>query len=206
MKQSSKEQLDGLLEQYKAQPVGNGYIDIIVMKNIALSLIGAVLAFVLGGCNKMLPFKPETYRAVEDVEVLKLTSRTDAEFTEQGRFHYIGKYSSERERIRLVLNVAGSEQAFYFQITPEGLKQEGGRVLYEPKKYEAVMKDVMAKRHQAKLNDSLRAAAEKGDDKAIVDLIKQGAQVDAANPADTPALGKAVYKCHSTAVEALLNH
>ncbi len=43
MKQSSKEKLDRLLEQYKAQPVGIGYIDIIVSrdnyKSFAKSLI-----------------------------------------------------------------------------------------------------------------------------------------------------------------------
>jgi hypothetical protein len=167
--------------------------------------IALFVAMLFASCTKIIPFQKQVYRGVDDKQVITLVSADELELNEGGT-NLICKYSKEGDKLRVVLNVMGTTQAVYYQITPQGLRGSDGTVLYEPSQYQTVMNQINAQRRQAHLNSMLSEAAKRGDVRSINDVLTQGAQIDAGNNRGATALMVAIEAGHADAVDAILEH
>lgn len=120
------------------------------------------------------PFKNEVYRAIDDREVVTITSPTELELQKDGS-NYICGYTRQDNGIRVVLTVLGSKQAVYLSTVAEGLK-EGNSLLYDAEHYKPVMDAINARRRRAALSAQLlEAAKEPRDADSIIALLDAGA-------------------------------
>ena len=111
---------------------------------ICFSFVTVITFMLACGCSKSPGFKAETYRAINDAVVLKLFSSAEAELTQEGD-HFVCQYIREGTRLRITMDILGTKRAFYYDIIPDGLRDENGVILYKPDRFEVVMRDAKAK-------------------------------------------------------------
>lgn len=131
--------------------------------------------------------KGETYRAIDDEEVVKIISSSEVEISHKGD-HFVGQYSRDGSRLRATVEVLGTKQAVYYDIVPDGLRAEKGGILYRPGRYEVAMREVQEKRQQEALkrkqqalNEELLEAISLGNMSNAVAALQGGAQVAITN-------------------------
>ncbi len=97
---------------------------------------------VLSSCDKKAkPFKGETYRSLDGKEKIKIYSSVELEFSKGSDPIILSKYTIEDgNKFRVVFNSLGMTQVVYFEITPEGLKDEDGTIYYSTANYEEARK------------------------------------------------------------------
>ena len=148
------------------------------------------------------PAKPpeprnQTYRMIGGHSVISLVSSDELEIREGGQ-NIVCKYTKQDGRFRVVINALGTTTARYFNLTPDGLVDEDGRIFYEPAAYEKAMA-------QIELNQQLWTAVERDDKDAIGDLIDKGAAVETSDSYRS-ALLMAIETGRTNALAALLEH
>ncbi len=107
------------------------------------------------------PFDPSSllpgtvYRAIDGIPAITIISSNELEFIENhSEERFVCDYADEFGLLRVILQAFGAKKAVYYAVTPDGLLAENGMVLYHPKRYEQVMREVEAARRQ-------RAASER---------------------------------------------
>ncbi len=95
-----------------------------------------------------------TYRALDGQRVISLVSADELEIREDGQ-NLVCKYTKQDGKMRVVVTAQGTTTAQYFNITPRGLVDEQGEVLYDQTAYLARVK--MAPREVAQLFCELSA-------------------------------------------------
>ena len=153
--------------------------------------------------SKVTISKGEMYRAIDDKMVVKMISSSEVEISEKDG-HFVGQYSRDGGRLRATLEVLGTKQAVYFDIIPDGLRDEDGVILYRPDRYEVVMREVGAKRKQEALNKQLLDAAMSGDLTNATAAVQGGAQATAADSAGNTPLHLASKGGYPDLVKLLL--
>jgi hypothetical protein len=148
-------------------------------------------------------FTKQTYRAIDDVKIVELISSDELEMRD-GRINLICKYTRDGSKIRATTTVMGTPRAVYFTVTPDGLVDPDGVILYEPARHSAVMAKVEAERRQAQLDQSLFNAAVSGDANGVRAFLRQGARLNALNKDGNTPLFTAVNSIQIDSVRALL--
>ncbi len=156
-----------------------------------------------GSGDPKTPKGAEVYRAIDEKTVLTLRRNNEAELTEDGH-NFVGTYTEEGPRIRVVVSIIGTTQAVYFQRVEEGLKPEGGGMLYNAKTYPEIMARVTAQRRQANLNAELLVASNTGSSERVTSLLNAGASANAEDSANNTPLRAAIRAGNHESVRALL--
>lgn len=172
---------------------------------LILALLMAVFQF--SACSKKpesgnQPAKPtevknQTYRMIGGRSVVAIVSSDELEIR-QGGENLVCKYTKQDNKLRVIVNALGTTTAKYFDLTQEGLVDEGGDIYYEPETFQKITA-------QIELNSKLWAAVEKDDDMAIEELIRMGAAVETRDSSRT-ALVLAAEQGLTNALKVLLKH
>ena len=168
-------------------------------------LYTGILLLAISGCSKTLVFQKQTYRAVDDKEVITLNSTDELELSAAGN-NYVCKYSIDNGSLRVVLNVAGSMQAVYYDVVPQGLREKSGVILYEPKQYQTVMGQIIAQRRQAEVDSALTNAVQINDATSTIHALEQGAQIELRDSNGLTPLMRAAFGNSADVIKVLLEH
>ena len=174
--------------------------------SITFVKIGTILTTCyLAGCSKLIPFHKQTFRAVDDKQIITLNSLNELEFSTNGT-NFICQYTEENNTMRITLNAMGATQAIYYQVIPQGLKGPDGLILYEPLQYQTVMNQINAQRRQVQLNEALQLDIQRGDGPALSNCLDQGGQVEHRDISGLTPLIIAIQQGRQDLVEVLLSH
>ncbi len=149
--------------------------------------------------------KGQLYRAIDDKQVLKIVSSDELELREKAA-NLLCKFSVQDGKLRVVADVLGTKQVGYYTLVEDGLRDDDdGTLLYRPDRYEAVMRDVLAKRKQKALNQQLLDATYKADLANAISALESGAQVAITNADQQTPLHLAAERGMTNLVELLLS-
>ena len=162
-------------------------------------LIIIIITVISTSCSRITPFVRQTYRSVDDRQIITLTSSNELEISEGG-MNIVCKYSKERDSLRIILNASGVQQALYYQIMSQGIKAQDGTILYVPEQYQTVMKQINLQRCQAQFFD----ACIRGNVGAFKDLLSKGAKIESKSDIGMTPLMVAVIARRPEVVTALL--
>ena len=139
----------------------------------------AIALVLLASCNKptskpsslsALPsqtdsFHQLSYRSIDDQQAITLNSSDELELRTNG-VNLICKYTKQDDQLRVVANVMGTTQALYYTITPDGLRDNEGKLLLSPDAYSTALN---------RLNEARRAEADRATQQAaeIADSTRQ---------------------------------
>ena len=146
-------------------------------RGVALSLFTFLL--VLCACERTAPkaatekesvplkfSEGETYREFKGTSGIRFISIDELEMIEGGQ-NIVCKYKREGQKIRVVQTVAGTPQAFYYDILPEGIRRQGGSILLSPSALARAEED------KRKADEEKRVAAEKRMQRLAVATTKK---------------------------------
>jgi len=114
--------------------------------------------------------KDRTYRTLDGHRVLAILSSDELEIRTPGE-NIVCKYTEKDNTLRVVVTVMGTTRAHYFNITPDGLVDEDGVILYDPATYQ---KKTLAIKS---FNSGLQAVNE-GDYKKAIDDFSEAIRLD----------------------------
>ena len=89
------------------------------------------------------PVQPEEqiYRSLDGQRVIALVSSDELEVRRDGE-NIVCKYTEKENRLRVLVNESGSTRALYFNVTPTGLVDEQGEILYDADAYQKTLAQV----------------------------------------------------------------
>jgi len=80
------------------------------------------------------------YRAIDEDFAVKVLSTNQLQVTVDG-VQVVCQYSREGSRMQVKIEAQGASKSTYFDIIPDGLRDEDGTVLYEPSRHAAIKKE-----------------------------------------------------------------
>ena len=117
-----------------------------MMARVQVRVLISILVICLTSCSKdhstgnasesveAKPFNGEIYRTIGNTRTITLTSPDELELSGNG-VNLLCKYTKQTETLRVVANIAGTSQALYFRIIPEGLRANDGTLYLAPQIY-----------------------------------------------------------------------
>ena len=146
--------------------------------HLALPMLLVVLqfpAFARSPDSNLTPAMPtesqdRTYRTIGGRSIIAIISSDELELR-QGGDNIVCKYTEKDGKLRVIVNMLGTTTAKYFNLTPQGLVDEGGEVFYEPETFQKITA-------QIQLNTELVEAVERDDAAGIDALVAKGAPVE----------------------------
>lgn len=123
----------------------------------------------------------DTFRSLDDGKVLVFVSADELELRERTSWahsNFICKYTEDAQQIRVVATISGTQQAFYYRVTKDGLIDERGLTLYNAASLPVAIAAANALREQRELQKRLRSACYDGNLAAVNELLARGAKVN----------------------------
>jgi hypothetical protein len=140
-----------------------------------------LLVGILGSCSKQgapdvtnnapgpLPFKNETYRTLNNDLIVTITSPDELELSQNG-VNLICKYTKQdNNTLRVVINSFGTTQALYYRISPDGLVNANGGILFNQAAYARVQEEIR-KENERQVEYAKRAAKSKEKSREVESL------------------------------------
>jgi hypothetical protein len=100
-----------------------------------------VAAFIGADCSKATPLQKQVFRTVDDLQAITLISADELEIGERGT-NFVCKYSTQGDRLRVIITRMGTTEALYFRYTDKGLEDEHGTIFYNPAALVAAQKAI----------------------------------------------------------------
>ncbi len=83
------------------------------------------------------PYKGQVYRTKDSSQTITLVSEDELEINKDGA-NVICKYTKQDDRLRVVVNILGTPQAFYYRMTDDGLEDANGLIFYNSVRFQSV--------------------------------------------------------------------
>lgn len=81
------------------------------------------------------------YQSLDGQRALALITSEELELRGKGK-NIVCKYSENRNKLRVIMNEGGTTIAKYYSVTPQGLVDEYGAILYEPEAYADAIRQI----------------------------------------------------------------